>query len=220
MRRLFHHSVWTAALGACVAGGVAWAGEIYGTVGSPGLTLGYSQGLSDSLNLRMDYSTLGSRSKNGWREGIDFSGSAKAKSLGLYLDWFPGASPFRLTGGLNFNDTRAAFSSTANNVTGSINGRPVNLTGEYFNVEVKQPGVTPYVGVGYGFKPDKGKKGLGFVVDAGLMIGRFKTDYSTSMVGKQGITQADVDAEVAKVRDSVRKISVVPKLSVGMSYAF
>ena len=70
-----------------------------------------------------------------------------------------------------------------------------------------------------GFVPCAGL-GLGFVVDAGLMIGRFKTDYSTSMVGKQGITQADVDAEVAKVRDSVRKISVVPKLSVGMSYAF
>ncbi|MCY7369967.1 MAG: hypothetical protein LH479_03640 [Polaromonas sp.] len=52
------------------------------------------------------------------------------------------------------------------------------------------------------------------------LAGRFKTDTTTSLVGKQGITQADVDAETASLRDSTARLSVLPKFSVGVSYRF
>jgi hypothetical protein len=52
------------------------------------------------------------------------------------------------------------------------------------------------------------------------MIGKFTSTTNTSMVGKQGITQADVDAQTATVRDNVSKLSVLPKFSLGASYRF
>lgn len=52
------------------------------------------------------------------------------------------------------------------------------------------------------------------------MIARFKTETTTSLVGRQGITQADVDAESASLRDSTARLSVLAKLSVGVSYRF
>ena len=53
-----------------------------------------------------------------------------------------------------------------------------------------------------------------------MTIGKFKTSTSTTLVGVQGITQADVDAQTSKVRDGVSKLSVLPKFTVGVAYAF
>lgn len=79
--------------------------------------------------------------------------------------------------------------------------------------------VTPYVGLGWGFSPSN-TPGFGFYADLGVLIGRFKTEVTTTLVGKQGITQADIDAETADLRDSTAKLSVLPKFSVGVSYRF
>jgi hypothetical protein len=67
-------------------------------------------------------------------------------------DYFPMDNGFRITGGLSFNNTKFTLNSTGLG-TATIDGKPVTLAGEFFNVEVKQPGVTPYLGIGYGFKP-------------------------------------------------------------------
>ena len=91
---------------------------------------------------------------------------------------------------------------------------------KYFNLAIKQPSVTPYLGLGYGSKPGAKQAGWGFYADAGVMFGKFRTSTSTSLVGKQGITQADIDAQTATVRDDVSKLSVLPRLTVGVSYRF
>ena len=196
----------------------AQAGDIYGGIGFPGISLGYAQSIAPNIGLRGEYTGGLNISRNGQRNGVDFNGNFKAQSVSALVDYFPMDSGFRLTGGLNFNTTKFTLNSTGVG-TATINGKPVNLAGETFNLEVKQPGVTPYLGVGYGFKPDN-KPGFGFYADVGVMIGKFNTTTSTSIVGKQGITQADVDAQTASVRDNVSKMSVLPKLSVGVSYRF
>ena len=62
---------------------------------------------------------------------------------------------------------------------------------------------------------------VAFYVDAGVAIGKFKATTTTSLLGKNnGITQADVDAETAQLRESTAKLSVLPKVSVGVSYRF
>jgi hypothetical protein len=196
----------------------AQAGDIYGGVGFPGLTLGYAQGIAPNVGLRAEYAGGLNVSRNGERDGIDFNGKLKAQSASALVDYFPGSSGFRITGGVNFNDTKVTLTSTGGVAT--INGKPVSLVGEFFDLEVKQPSVTPYLGLGYGFKPDAKQTGWGFYADAGLMFGRFHTTTNTSLVGKQGITQADVDAQTATVRDDVSKLSVFPKLAVGVTYRF
>lgn len=196
------------------------AAGVYAGIGFPGLTLGYDYALSSSVSLRGEYSGGLSLSRNGQRNGIDFNGNLKANSLGAFADWYPIAgNGFRATGGVTLNTTKATFNASGNNGTATINGKPVSLAGETFNVELKYPGLTPYVGIGYN-STHNDPKGWGFYVDAGVTIGKFNTTVSTSMVGKQGITQADVDAQTSSVRDSINKLSVVPKFSIGAIYSF
>lgn len=204
----------------------AQAGDVYGGIGFPGATIGYSQPISDTTAVRGEFSGGLSLSKNGVREGVNFEGKFKANALSALGDWYPTASGFRVTGGLSLNDTRFSLNSSANNATATINGKTVNLAvNKFFNVDLTYPGATPYVGIGYGAKPNAAR-GWGLYTDLGVTIGKFKTSVSQNLVGTptnipgQTITQADVDAQVDKVRENVNKLSVLPKISIGASYRF
>lgn len=191
--------------------------DIYAGLGLGGLTLGLSKSLSKDMVARIDYTAGFNTSKNGRREGVDFSGKLKQGSAGAYVDYFPFDNGFRVTGGLTLNSTKFQLNSTGGNAT--INGKPINLTGYVFNVAIEQPKATPYVGIGFGHRPTNGK-GLGYHLDVGAQIGKFKTSVSQNVVGVAGITQSDVDAEAAKVRDNVNKLRLWPVVSAGLDYRF
>lgn len=210
--------VFMAFMAAAAASASAQADEIYGGVGVTGITLGISRSIAPAVNLRGEYSGGLNMSKNGQRDGIDFKGNLKVQSVSVLADYFPMGNGFRITGGLNFNDTKFTLNSTGIG-TATVNGKAVSLANDFFNIEVKQPNVTPYLGIGYGFKPDS-KSAWDFYADAGVMIGKFTTTTNTSLLNQQGITQADIDAQTATVRDNVSKLSVLPKVSVGASYRF
>jgi opacity protein-like surface antigen len=195
------------------------AQDVYAGIGLPGLyTLGYAHPLSRSLGLRVDYADGLSVSKDGNQDGVNVTGTFKANRLGAFADWYPFGGGFRLVGGVTANDIKADFVGVG---TGSstINGKPVNLSGETFNVAVKFPTATPYLGIGYGHQLSEAK-GLGFYADLGVMVGTFTADTTTTMVGKQGITQADVDAQTQKIRDSLNGYSVLPSASLGLLYRY
>ena len=214
--------VFTAFIAATAASATVQADEIYGGIGFPGITLGISRSIAPAVSLRGEYSGGLNLSRNGQRNGIDFNGNLKAQSVSVLADYFPMDNGFRITGGLNFNNTKFKLNSTGIG-TATVNGKPVSLANDFFNVEVKQPGVTPYIGIGYGFKPDS-KSAWDFYADAGVMIGKFTTTTTTSLLNQPSIagviTQADIDAQTATLRDSVSKLSVLPKVSVGASYRF
>lgn len=199
-------------------GGTAHAQDFYAGVGLPGLyTLGVAQPVSPSFGLRAEYAGGLSVNKDGNQDGINVTGSFKANRGAAFADWFPTGGGFRLVGGVTFNDIKAEFNATG---TGSstINGKTVNLAGETFNVQVKYPSTTAYLGLGYGHQ--RSEPGLGFYADVGVMLGSFTATTSTTMVGKQGITQADVDAQNQKIRDSVGGLSALPSASVGLLYRY
>jgi hypothetical protein len=200
------------------------AADVYGGIGFPGLTLGYAQAISPSLGLRGEYSGGLDVSKNGKRDGVDFEGKLKAQSVAGLVDWFPMDGGFRATGGITLNDTKFSLNSTAQNGTATINGKTVNLAGKFFNVDIKFPDVTPYLGIGYGFKPDPRKTGWGFYTDVGFMVGKFTATTTQNVVGTPTLTgtilQSDVDAQTARLRDDLGKLSVLPKFSIGVSYRF
>lgn len=205
----------------------AQAQNIYGGVGAPGvLTLGYAMpmgkasGLSGDWGLRGEFAGGISVSRSVTEDGNTLSAKLSANRVGAFADWFPADSGFRLVGGLTFNDMKVSLNASA---TGDIeiNGKTASLSGERFNITVKYPTTTPYLGIGWGHRASK-DKGLGFYADLGVTVGAFKATVDTSLVGKSAdggattITQADVDAQIQDLRDALKKLSVVPSASVGL----
>lgn len=199
------------------------AGEAYLGAGLPGVMLGYAQAVSDQLTLRADYATLGRYRKDGNEEGINYIGRVKVGRLGLFADYFPlgGAGQgFRLTGGLTLNrmkgdllsDFHAGDVITVGNTVVVV---PTNNL--YFNVHIKVPDTTPYLGIGWGHRDQT--KGWGLVADLGASIGKAKVTVDTN-VTTVGVSQADVDDEIRQIRDGVGKIRVIPQLSLAVSYRF
>jgi hypothetical protein len=207
-----------AALGASVQ-----AQDSYVGVGLPGLfTLGYAHPMGSGWGLRADYAGGLNISKDGNQDGVNAVGSFKANRLGAYADWFPFSGGFRLVGGVTFNDIKADLNAVGGGTT-TINNIPVDMTGQSFNVAIKFPSTTPYLGIGYGHhKSDN--KGIGFFADVGFMLGSFTATTTTSLVGQtfsgQTIQQSDVDAQTQKMRDSLGSLNVLPSASIGLLYRY
>ena len=94
-------------------------------------------------------------------------------------------------------------------------GLSVNMAGETYKVTLNYPDTTGYLGIGYGHQQSE-SRGLGFYADLGVCLGSFSTNSSTSLVGKQGITQADVDAQNQKLNS----YPVLPSASLGLLYRY
>ena len=198
----------------------AQAGDLYLGLGFPTYTVGYAHTLNDAFGLRGEYSSLGTVKRDTVEDGINYQVRFKHQVVGAYADWHPMAGGFRVVGGITLNDTKVNLVATGGSATATIGTKTVSLAGETYNVDLVYPKVTPYVGLGYGFSP-RNTPGFAFYVDAGVTIGKFKATATTSLVGgPQGITQTDVDAETAQLRESTAKLSALPKVSVGVSYRF
>ena len=195
----------------------AHAVEAYAGIGYPGATLGVAGAIGSNVTLRGEFAGGLSISKDGQREGLNYRGDFKAGRAALFVDWQPFSGSFHLTAGATANNIKLDLIGSGTN--GTINGKPVNLTGETFNVQVKYARSTPYLGLGWGHQPAPGG-GLGFFLDLGAQFGRFDTAAQTTIVGKFGVTQADVDAEVQKVRDTVDQLKVMPSATIGLTYRF
>ncbi|MFN4351989.1 MAG: hypothetical protein ACK4F6_14395 [Hylemonella sp.] len=194
------------------------AQDIYGGIGLPGLyTLGYAHPVSQSWGVRGEYAGGLSASANGTDNGVRYDATFKSSRAGLFADWFPFSGGFRLVGGVTANDTKL----TVNGVGGpntTIGNVTTDTTGKKFNVNLKYPSTTAYLGLGYGHHVST--KGLGFYADVGVTLGSFTAEIDTDLVGYNGITQADVDAQKKKMNDSLGGLGYLPSVSVGMVYRF
>ena len=204
---------------ACCTGAHA-SGESYIGVGVPGLVLGYAYSVNQQLGLRADAGYTGRIRKTDSASGVQFEGKANYDRVGLFGDYFPFSGGFRITGGVTINRAALELKSRFDGVTSvNINGNTVTpASTDYFNVKVRFPTVMPYIGVGYGH--DQRQAGLGFVADVGVSIGRAKYSRDTNLVGQYGITNADADAKLDQINDSVGSLTVLPSASLGLSYRY
>lgn len=216
MKKLIINTAAIAALG-CGAAAVQ-AQDLYAGLGLPNIyTLGYAQPVGEKWGLRGEYAGGTSASTNGTDNGVSYDATFKSSRAGVFADWFAFGGGFRFVGGVTSNDTKLDLNAVGSG-TATINGKTINMAGNYFNVRLKYPTVTPYLGVGYGHH--KADKGLGFYFDAGVTFGSFTAEVETNVVGQNGITQADVDAQKQKMNDSLAGYKVMPSVSVGMVYRF
>lgn len=199
----------------------ASAGEVYTGIGTHGVMLGYAQPVSPHLTVRGDFGTLGSRTHNEREEGVDYEGKATYNRTGLFADWFPFANGFRFTGGVTFNRMKI-------DLVAKGNGQPMTIGNNTFtsdpndrlNVKVEFPKTTPFLGIGYGHQLSTG---WGFTFDLGASIGKAKvteTHSGPNLGNTAVVSQADIDAELAEVRDGVGKVKAIPLIAIGFNYRF
>jgi hypothetical protein len=210
-----------AAIAASSAAAPVRAGEFYAGAGLPGLMLGFAQPIDESITLRGDWATLGSRSKRYTESGVAYDGKASFNRTGLFGDWFVSGG-FRLTGGVTFNNLKADLVARGDGVTPfDIGGRVfVADPADQLNVKVSYPKTTPYLGVGYGHQLGEG---WGFTFDLGASYGKAtvsETHSGPNLGNPAVVTQADIDREMIDVRDAVAKFKYIPQLSLGFSRRF
>ena len=213
---------WTAlaalVAGTAVAPQTASAGELYLLAGVPGVGLGYAHPLNPNFGLRLDYVTLGDRNERRTEEGIDYDGKLKTHRGGLYADWFPFAGSFRFSLGLTSNQYQLDLDASGAGRTINVGGTNYTLTSaDGFTAQVKFPSTTPYVGIGWGHQAGSG---LRFGFDLGASIGKAKLGASGRGQLATAQAQADIDRELAELRDGVGKIRAVPQLSFSLGWSF
>jgi len=183
-------------------------------------TIGYARPINSNFGLRAEYAFGPTLSRDMAVSGADASASIKANRGGLFADWYPFSGGLRLVGGVTFNDIRLDLSAKGTNgSTIDINGINTSLAGETFGASVTFPTTTPYFGIGYGHQESK-SRGIGFYADVGFMVGSFNSAITTSVLGQNGITQADIDKESQSIRDKISNLNVLPSLSMGLVYRY
>jgi hypothetical protein len=212
-------SALTAAL-ALLFAGAAPAADLYIGTGFPRLIVGIAQPVSDRVVVRADLATIGKISDTFSESGINYSGKLKHDRAGLFADWFV-AGGFRLTAGVTANDSKLDLNAQGNGGTITIgNTSYVTTADDRWNVNIRFPKTTPYLGLGYGRHPE-GAGLVGVVADFGVSIGRSKVSASVSGPNLPNtVTQADIDRELADVRDGVGHYRVLPQLSVAINFRF
>jgi hypothetical protein len=216
---MFRRFLTLAACAACV--NAAHAGEIYLGAGLPGVMLGYAQPVSDSVTLRGDWATLGTRHKRTTEQGVTYDADVGFNRSGLFVDWFYFGG-LRITGGVTLNNLKANFVAQGDGTTQfTIGGNTfTSAADDRFNVTIKYPKTTPYLGLGYGHQASTG---WGFLFDLGVSFGKAtlsETHSGTNLGNTAIVTQAQIEAELAELRDGVGKIRYIPQVSVGVNYRF
>jgi hypothetical protein len=213
--RLALHTVAAAAL--LTVALQARADAFYSSVGLPGLLVGYAKPLSSSLTLRGDLASLPGISRDSIEEGVSYAGSIKSDRGAVFMDWhFAGG--MRMTGGLTFNHMRVDLRAGGNGSTAASSDSSYATSAyDRFDGAFRFPGTTPYLGLGYS-RYDNG--GSSFLFDVGGSIGRPSLSETHSGPNLGNASQADLDRELAQLRDGVARVRFVPQVSLGMSLKF
>jgi hypothetical protein len=203
-----------------MAASAASATEVYGIAGAPGFIVGIGAPVGQGLVLRVDIGGTDKIERTASRSGIDYDVKAKLTRIGLFTDWYPMGGRFRLTSGLTINDMKADLSTSGAGRSVVIGGTTYSLTADdRLDVKVEIPSTSPYLGIGWGHHATG--TGFGFVADVGVSFGRPKvTSRVSGPLATQPTIQADLDRELAELRESVRSIRVIPQVTLGMNYRF
>jgi hypothetical protein len=216
----------TSSILACAAAAVpaalfipAHAAELYVPMGVPGIGLGFAQPIGPLFGIRVDFMTLGQREKAFDENGIKYNGKVKLNRGALLADVFPFAGSFRLTAGAAANRYDIVLDASGAGGTLNIGDHTYTTTAsDGLNVAITFPKTTPYVGIGWGHQDASGFR---FSVDLGAAIGKATLTATPrgALASKPGI-QADIDKELAELRDGVGKVRAIPQVSISLGYSF
>jgi hypothetical protein len=213
--RLALHTVAAATL--LVSALQAHADAFYSSAGVPGLLVGYAKPLSSSVTLRGDLASLPSISRDSIEEGVSYASTIKSDRGAVFMDWHI-AGGMRLTGGLTFNRMRVDLRANGNGGAVTIGDTSyMSSANDRFDVSIRFPDTTPYLGLGYGRFSNNGSSVL---FDIGGSIGRPSLSETHSGPNLGNVSQADLDKELAQLRDGIARVRLMPQVSLGMNLKF
>lgn len=205
---------------------------VYAKAGFPGVGLGYVYGVNKSFGVRADFSTIGSHTKNETSGELDYAGKLKYNQVGVYGDYFPFESNFRVTAGLQYRDAKISGDGRPNSLNQlSIGNTTVTVNqNDRLNAQVKMPDFAPYIGIGWGLNTAANKSGWSIFADVGVTVGKPKVSLQVndSLMGKldaaamaNGSTgQAEIDKQVADLKSDTDKLRFMPQVFIGVAYKF
>lgn len=194
-------------------------------VGTTGVGVHLTKAYSDKLNFRFGLNGF-SHSDTETTEDATYDVEANLRTFDALVDYHPGGSGFRLTGGLIYNGNEIDATATpTDSGTYVFNGTTYstasagNVTG---SMDFKK--IAPYVGIGFGNAVAK-NKGWGFVADLGVMFQGSPnvTLTSNNCTADPAICDqlaADLESESAELRDEVKEYKFYPVARIGVSYKF
>lgn len=193
-------------------------------LGSTGVGAHVSVPIRSSLNLRFGvnyakYSTT--RDTDDANYDLDL----KLKTVDALVDYFPGDSGFRVSGGAVYNGNRfdTHAKPTASAVYTLNNNTYPAATAGTIDGAIDFHKVAPYLGIGWGNAA--AAPGWGFVADLGVLF----QGAPNSTLGNRSCTAAsaicarlanDLVAENLKLKDEMKDFKFYPVLRVGVSYGF
>lgn len=195
---------------ALLAAGSAQAAGIGLRAGTTGVGADVAWGIAPTLSARVGYSALK------WNHDVDtdtvrYDGKLKLSNFNTLLDFSP-LGPFRITGGLVFNDNKYDVTGDA----GAGGGSSISGT-------VKAgKSAAPYLGIGYG---NVSGLGVNFYADLGIMfMGSPRASLSAncgSLVGASCTALQDqAAAEQARLEDELKRLKYYPVLNIGLTVGF
>ncbi len=196
------------------------------TVGFQGGTTGLGPALafqiSESASFRVGAFFL-SLEREEKVDTITYDLDVSLKWMPVLIDWNPGGSIFRMSGGLLFNrsSVNASYIPDFSVEIGGHTYTPDNV-GEVTG-KIKMQPVSPYLGIGLG-RPVTGNSGVRFILDAGIAftgftvnLGHIGGELSPALEEQ---LQEDLDAEADSLEDTLDDLSVYPVFSAGLYYTW
>lgn len=198
-------------------------GEVSGAVkiGTLGLGVDFDISINDYLHARVGLGAMK------WSYGVTvddlkYDFGMGLYTLGLFLDWHPGGTGFRLTGGVIVNTHDISASTTpkpGEMYTIGNESYPGAVLGK-LEAEANFNQIAPYIGFGYGAAFDKAGH-WSFHLDVGMMWwGSPSVDLTASNASLVPGLQAQLDQEAKKIEDDIKFIQFYPVFSVGVAYRF
>ena len=181
-------------------------------LGSQGMVLAGAFQVSPSFDARVVYSSINLNKTKPASTSATGSMDVKISNLSLLADWFPSDnSGWRLTGGIQSGTNKLTLSGTQN---GTVNIGGTNYTNVKASATVDLGNTAPYIGFGYSTRSNK-EDGFTFFNDVGIRIGRpqFTLTESTGQA-----SQADLDAEKARIENKIKVLKYYPVVSLGLGY--
>ena len=212
----------------CMAAALAGAGSVQAAgigirAGTTGIGGDVAWGIAPTLSARLGYSAL-RWSRDVSTDGVRYDGTLKLSNLSGLLDFSP-LGPFRLTGGLVYNDNRYDMRGEPDGATYRLGGRTYTTAdiGSLSGTVSSGRSLAPYLGVGYG---NVSGMGVNFYADAGILFqGSPRARLSASCGPSLGAAacsqlQSDVAAEQGRLEDRLKRFRYYPVLNVGVTIGF
>ncbi|WP_246860586.1 hypothetical protein [Noviherbaspirillum sp. UKPF54] len=194
-------------------------------LGSTGIGAHISVPVQPKLNARFGINALNyNYSTNA--NNVDYDFKLKLQTFDALLDWFPGDTQFRISGGVVYNGNKIDAVGMPNAIGSyTINGNTYTAANAgVINGKIDFRKVAPYLGIGWGNALAK-DKGWGFSADLGVL---FQGSPNTTLTNTGCTAPAaqcdqlatDVAAEQSKLADKASSFNAYPVVRVGVSYKF